>query len=74
MLSVLGNLSYAGMRAQGSDNSFARGCAFVVGFPGTLVSYLAVEEGGHRLYGVDLPRGLSQQSQSQQQSQSHGSR
>ena len=56
MLNVLGNITYAGMRAQGSDNKFGRFCSFVVGFPGTLVTYFAVDEGSERAYGVDLPR------------------
>ena len=54
MLSVLCNLSYAGMRAQGSPNSFPRKCAFIGGFPGTLVSYFAVKEGSNKCYGVHL--------------------
>jgi len=56
MLNVLGNLAYAGMRAQGSKDTFARAFSFVVGFPGTMVSYFLVEEGSERAYGVDLPR------------------
>jgi hypothetical protein len=56
MLNLLGNLAYAGMRAQGSHDSFARFVTFVIGFPGTLISYFAVEEGSERAYGVDLPR------------------
>ena len=56
MFSVLGNLAYAGMRAQGSDNKLARTLAFVAGFPGTLITYFLVDEGSERAYGVDLPR------------------
>lgn len=53
---ILANLSYAGMRAQGSSNHGWRVAAFIFGFPGTVVSFLAVPEGGERAYGVDLPR------------------
>jgi hypothetical protein len=56
MFSVLGNLAYAGMRAQGSDNKLARALAFVAGFPGTVITYFVVDEGSERAYGVDLPR------------------
>ena len=43
MLNVLGNVTYAGMRAQGSDNKLGRALAFVAGFPGTLVTYFVVD-------------------------------
>lgn len=52
----LANLSYAGMRAQGHPGVFWRIIAFLFGFPGTLVSLIAIREGGQRAYGVDLPR------------------
>jgi len=58
MISVLSNLAYAGMRAQGSKDNFARFASFWVGFPGTLLTYIFVEEGSERAYGVDLPRRL----------------
>lgn len=45
MFNILGNLAYAGMRAQGSDNKLARTLAFIVGFPGTVVTYFVVDEG-----------------------------
>lgn len=45
MVSILGNLAYAGMRAQGSDNKLGRALAFVAGFPGTVVTYFVVDEG-----------------------------
>jgi len=41
----MANLAYAGMRAQNSQNSFGRGFTFILGFPGTLLSYFFVEEG-----------------------------
>jgi hypothetical protein len=53
---VLANISYAGMRAQRNPSTGWRIVAFLFGFPGTLVSWLAVPEGGERAYGVDIPR------------------
>jgi len=54
---VLANLSYAGMRAQNNRrDSGWRILAFIFGFPGTLLTLLAVREGSERAYGVDLPR------------------
>lgn len=56
LLSIMANFAYAGMRAQGSKSEAGRTFAFIAGFPGTFVSYLVVEEGSERAYGVDLPR------------------
>jgi hypothetical protein len=53
---ILANISYAGMRAQGSRSKGWRIVAFIFGFPGTLVSWLAVDENSERAYGIDLPR------------------
>ena len=53
---VLANISYAGMRAQNNSSTLWRILAFIFGFPGTLVTFFAVKEGGDRAYGVDLPR------------------
>jgi len=53
---ILANISYAGMRAQGSQSYGWRTVAFIFGFPGTLVSLLVVPAGGERAYGIDLPR------------------
>lgn len=53
---ALANFCYAGMRAQNSSSLGWRITAFVLGFPGTLVSAIVVEEGGERVYGVDFPR------------------
>lgn len=53
---ILANISYAGMRAQNSPSVGWRFLAFLFGFPGTLVSFLAIEEGSGRAYGVDIPR------------------
>jgi hypothetical protein len=52
---VMANLSYAGMRAQGSLSWWQRKIAFLLGFPGTLVSAFVVVNGAGRVYGVDLP-------------------
>jgi hypothetical protein len=53
---VLSNFCYAGMRAQASASRGWRILSFIFGFPGTLLSYRVVQEGGERVYGVDLPR------------------
>lgn len=53
---LLANISYAGMRAQGSQSKGWRIVAFIFGFPGTFVSFLAVDENSERAYGIDLPR------------------
>jgi hypothetical protein len=53
---VLANISYAGMRAQNSQNSGWRILAFIFGFPGTFVSFLSITEGSGRAYGIELPK------------------
>lgn len=53
---ILANVSFAGMRAQNHRSVVWRVLAFIFGFPGTLVTFLAVTEGGERAYGIDLPR------------------
>ena len=52
---MLANISYAGMRAQGSQSTGWRIVAFIFGFPGTLITFLAVQDGGGRAYGIELP-------------------
>jgi hypothetical protein len=52
---ILANISYAGMRAQSNPHSGWRALAFIFGLPGTIVSLLAVPEGGGRAYGIALP-------------------
>jgi hypothetical protein len=54
---LLANISYAAMRAQNSPNTAWRVVAFIFGFPGTLITFLAVPEGGERAYGIELPKG-----------------
>ncbi|MEP7247759.1 MAG: hypothetical protein ABI885_29290 [Gammaproteobacteria bacterium] len=53
---VLANISFAGMRAQNSPSDGWRFIAFLLGFPGTLITFFAVDEGAERAYGIDLPR------------------
>jgi hypothetical protein len=53
---VLANISYAGMRAQKNPSTGWRVLSFIFGFPGTLLTYLAVSEGGERAYGIDVPK------------------
>lgn len=53
---ILANISYAGMRAQGSRSRGWRIVAFVFGFPGTLLSLLLIRNGSEHAYGIDLPR------------------
>jgi hypothetical protein len=60
---VLANISYAGMRAQNSPSSGWnnptsgwRVVSFIVGFPGTLLTYFVVAEGSERAYGIDIPK------------------
>ena len=53
---ILANISYAGMRAQGSRSTGWRIVAFIFGFPGTFITWLVVDENSERAYGVELPR------------------
>ena len=53
---IWANLCYAGMRAQAHPSTAWRVVSFVFGFPGTLVSFFAVKEGGERAYGIELPK------------------
>lgn len=56
-IALLGNLSYAGMRAQNKhENDTRRKVAFICGFPYTVVSYFAIKEGSEIAYGVDIPK------------------
>jgi hypothetical protein len=57
-LSVLANISYAGMRAQNHPSRGWRIAAFIFGFPGTLLSFFFVAEGGNRAYGISFPPSL----------------
>lgn len=52
---MLANISYAGMRAQNTHRVW-RIVAFVFGFPGTILSWIAVAEGSEKAYGIELPR------------------
>jgi hypothetical protein len=54
-LSLLSNISYAGMRAQHlPETNNKRTIAFMCGFPQTIVSYLVVDEGSNKAYGIKL--------------------
>jgi hypothetical protein len=52
---ILTNISFAGMRAQGSNQFGWRVLAFIFGLPGTLLTFLVVSEGGGSAYGIQLP-------------------
>jgi len=53
---IFANIAYAGMRAQNSPSLLWRILAFIFGFPGTLLTFFVVTNGGERAYGIDLPR------------------
>ena len=53
---ILANTSYAGMRAQNSSSKGWRVASFIFGFPGTLLTYFVVPEGGERAYGIEIPK------------------
>ena len=53
---ILANISYAGMRAQSHPSTGWRVVSFIFGFPGTLISFLVIREGGERAYGIDIPK------------------
>jgi hypothetical protein len=52
---ILANISYAGMRAQGSNQAGWRIVAFIFGLPGTLLTFLVVSDSGGSAYGIQLP-------------------
>jgi hypothetical protein len=53
---IFANLSFTAMRAQGRGSTFWKVVTFIFGFPGTLLTLLAVKEGSERAYGIDMPR------------------
>ena len=53
---ILANISYAGMKAQKNPSTGWRVVSFIFGFPGTLITFFVVDEGGERAYGIELPR------------------
>jgi hypothetical protein len=53
---IFANISYAGMRAQKSRSVGWRIISFIFGFPGTLLTWLIVQEGSERAYGIELPK------------------
>ena len=55
-MSMLANVSYAGMRAQDKPELESwRMVAFIWGFPYTIVTWFFVFPGSKKAYGVDLP-------------------
>lgn len=53
---VFANLSFTAMRAQNKGSDFWKVVTFIFGFPGTLLTLLAVDKGSERAYGMDMPR------------------
>jgi hypothetical protein len=53
---IWANICYAGMRAQNNPSVGWRVVSFIFGFPGTLITWLVVDEGGERAYGIELPK------------------
>jgi hypothetical protein len=53
---VWANICYAGMRAQNHPSVGWRMLSFIGGFPATFITWLVVDEGGERAYGIELPR------------------
>ena len=52
---ILANISFAGMRAQNSPSTVWRIITFLLGLPGTILTFLVVHEGSERAYGIQLP-------------------
>ena len=57
---ILANISYAGMRAQNNSRARWHVLSFILGFPGTLLSWFVIVEGSERAYGIDLPKKANQ--------------
>ncbi len=55
-ISILSNIAYAGLRAQNKTLPVHRTLSFIGGFPHTIVTYFAVDEGSEVAYGVDMPK------------------
>jgi hypothetical protein len=53
---VFANLSFTAMRAQDKGTTFWKVVTFIFGFPGSLLTLLAVKKGSERAYGMDMPR------------------
>jgi hypothetical protein len=53
---IFANISFTAMRAQDNGSSFWKVVTFIFGFPGTLLTVLAVVTGSERAYGIDMPR------------------
>ena len=69
---VLANISYAGKRAQNNNSKLWRVLAFIVGLPGTIVTFFAVkgttarmgltcpERAGHKCDNISIPTAHSE--------------
>ena len=56
-MGVAANVMYAGMRAQNSpDTTWKRKFAFLFGLPTSFITFLVVEEGSCKAFGIELPR------------------
>lgn len=53
---IFANLSFTGMRAQGTGTTFWRIVSFIFGFPGTLLTIFVVKPGSEHVYGIDMPK------------------
>ncbi len=53
---VFANISFTAMRAQEGGTTFWKVVTFIFGFPGTLLTWLIVDKGSERAYGLDMPR------------------
>jgi hypothetical protein len=53
---ILANICYAGMRAQNHPSVGWRMVSFILGFPGTLITFFVVDQGSERAYGIELPK------------------
>jgi len=53
---IFANISYAGMRAQNNPSVWWRIISFIFGFPGTLLTWIIVQQGSERAYGIELPK------------------
>jgi len=56
VLWIFANLSFTGMWAQAKGATLWKVIAFILGFPGTLLTLIIVKAGSERAYGIDLPR------------------
>ncbi len=54
-LGMFANIVYAITRAKNNGNDYMiRPISFVLGFPFSVLTYVVVEEGSNKVYGIDL--------------------